>query len=318
VRLGVYATAVLTLTFRSIDRTSSSLESPSAWQRPPWRYNRRDVTRQADKLPDWERLPGAERHLQARVPVHAGGMADALHAGHRRSMDGGHVIEDLRERVDEVLAALEAAAGWQTTRVRKPLAILGRLDGVMTGIRQLRRMRPLGTETVAGLRVPTLAEMARVEAWLLATRYTVGDSLAESDTVVLLERLGEPGAVAALGSFDEIYLQPNGAPLSSRWLIGWPTRLCADASPLSSDGCPCPIPVSGSQRWPAWASRSTGRPLCLPILASPEASTCGLYPAPSTTAARRPQLSSLIRASFSISGSGLRLVTSMRIPVPSG
>jgi hypothetical protein len=45
-----------------------------------------------------------------------------------------------------------------------------RLDGVMTGIRQLRRTRPLEIETVAGLRVPTLAEMARIKAWLLATR----------------------------------------------------------------------------------------------------------------------------------------------------
>jgi hypothetical protein len=58
----------------------------------------------------------------------------------------------------------------------------------MTGIRQLRRTRPLETEVVAGLRVPTLAEMARVKAWLLATRHTVRDYL---DTVVLLERLGE-------------------------------------------------------------------------------------------------------------------------------
>ena len=47
------------------------------------------------------------------------------------------------------------------------MAILGRLDGVMTGIRQLRRTRPLETEVVSGLRVPTLAEMARIRAWLL-------------------------------------------------------------------------------------------------------------------------------------------------------
>ena len=78
----------------------------------------------------------------------------------------------------------------------------------MTGIRQLRRTRPLETELVAGLRVPTLAEMARIKAWLLATRYTVRDYL---DTVVLFERLEEDGTVAALQSFDEIYRQANGA-----------------------------------------------------------------------------------------------------------
>jgi hypothetical protein len=159
-------------------------------------------------MPDWERLLAAERHVQALVPgtVLVGGSAAALHAGHRTSIDGDHVLEDLRSRFDEVLAALEAAAGWRTSRLRRPLAILGRLDGIMTGIRQLRRTRPLETETIAGLRVPTLAEMARIKAWLLATRHTVRDYL---DTVVLLERLGEEGARAAFGPFDELYAQDN-------------------------------------------------------------------------------------------------------------
>ena len=163
-----------------------------------------------DVLPDWELLLAAERHLQALVPgtVLIGGTAAALHAGHRKSLDGDHVLEDLRPRFDEVLAALEAAAGWQTSRIRRPVAILGRLDGIMTGIRQLRRTRPLESEVVSGLRVPTLAEMARIKAWLLATRHTVRDYL---DTVVLLERLGEPGTREAFSSFDEIYAQESGA-----------------------------------------------------------------------------------------------------------
>ena len=152
----------------------------------------------------------AERHLQAIVPgaVLVGGTAAALHAGHRESLDGDHVLEDLRPRFDEVLTALEAAAGWQTSRVQRPVAILGRLDGMMTGIRQLRRTRPLENEIVSGLRVPTLPEMARIKAWLLATRHTVRDYL---DLVVLLERLGEPGAREAMASLDEVYAQSSGA-----------------------------------------------------------------------------------------------------------
>jgi hypothetical protein len=161
-------------------------------------------------LPEWEQLLSAERHLQALVPgaVLVGGTAAALHAGPRRSRDGAHVLEELRPRCDEGLAALEAAAGWQTARVRKPVVILGRLDGVMTGIRQLRRTRPLETEIVSGLRVPTLAEMARIKAWLLATRHTVRDYL---DTVVLLEGLGEASACEAFAPFDEVYRQQTGA-----------------------------------------------------------------------------------------------------------
>jgi hypothetical protein len=163
-----------------------------------------------EDLPDWERLLAAERHLQALVPgaVLVGGTAAALHAGHRRSLDGDHVLEDLRPRFDEVLAALESAAGWQTSRVQRPIVILGRLDGIMTGIRQLRRAEPLESEIVSGLRVPTLAEMARVKAWLLATRHSVRDYL---DSVVLLERLGEHEVPSAFRRFDELYPQDNGA-----------------------------------------------------------------------------------------------------------
>jgi len=167
----------------------------------------------ASELPDWERLLAAERHLQALLPgaVLVGGSAAILHADHRRSLDGDHVLEDLRDRFDDVLSALEAAAGWKTSRVQRPVAILGQLDGIMTGIRQLRRTRPLETEVLRGLRIPTLAEMARIKAWLLATRHTVRDYL---DTVVLLERLGAEAAVAAFAGFDQIYAQDSASPLA--------------------------------------------------------------------------------------------------------
>jgi hypothetical protein len=163
-----------------------------------------------DDLPDWERLLAAERHIQALLPsaVLVGGTAASLHAHHRISEDGDHVLADLRDRFDDVLATLEGVAGWETARVRRPVLILGRLEGIETGIRQLRRTVPLETEVVLGLRIPTLAEMARIKAWLLVTRHTVRDYL---DTVVLLERLGEDGVRAALEDLDSIYRQPNGA-----------------------------------------------------------------------------------------------------------
>jgi len=183
-----------------------------------------------EELPDWERLLAAERHLQALVPgtVLVGGTAAALHAGHRKSLDGDHVLEDLRPRFDAVLAALEAAAGWQTARVQRPVAILGRLDGVMTGVRQLRRASPLESEVISGLRVPTLAEMARIKAWLLATRHTLRDYL---DAVVLLERLDDRGAVEACASLDALYPQEGGGSVLSEVI----ERLAAAAPSDASD-----------------------------------------------------------------------------------
>lgn len=168
------------------------------------RRYRLGVPAQQENLPDWERLLAAERHVQHLVPgtVLVGGTAAALHAAHRRSMDGDHVLEDLRARFDEV------AAGWQTARVQRPVLILGQMQGVLTGIRQLRRSEPLEVERVDGLTVPTLPEMARIKGWLLTTRYTVRDYL---DTVVLCERLGEQATKAAFARFDPLYRQPTGA-----------------------------------------------------------------------------------------------------------
>lgn len=163
-----------------------------------------------EALPDWERLLAAERHVQALVPgaILVGGTAEALHAGHRWSHDGDHVLADLRDRFDDVLRTLEAVAGWRTQRVQRPVLVLGDLDGIPTGIRQLRRTAPLEVETVEGLRVPTLPEMARIKAWLLVTRNTVRDYL---DLVVLLERLGDREAASALAALDELYPQPRAS-----------------------------------------------------------------------------------------------------------
>lgn len=166
---------------------------------------------------DWERLLAAERHLQSLLPgaVLVGGTAAALHLGHRQSLDGDHVLVDLRDRFDEVLGALEAAAGWSSARVRRPVLILGSLDGFQTGVRQLRRVEPLEIEVVDGLRVPTVPELARIKAWLLVTRNTVRDYL---DVIVLLVRLGDDGAVDALRSLDRLYPQDTGASVRAEFI----------------------------------------------------------------------------------------------------
>ncbi len=56
------------------------------------------------------------------------------------------MVEDLAARFDAILNALEATEGWITARVKRPVMILGSLDGVETGVRNLIRSRPLEVE----------------------------------------------------------------------------------------------------------------------------------------------------------------------------
>lgn len=110
---------------------------------------------------------------------------------------------------------MEATDGWVTS-VRAsspPLTLLGSLDGVEAGLRQLRRVRPVEVEVVdvAGhpLRVPTLEECLRIKAYLVVQRNQVRDYL---DTVALADRLGLDAAVSAVLGIDGYYADRSGEP----------------------------------------------------------------------------------------------------------
>ena len=164
-------------------------------------------------LPEWEALLSSAVHLQRIVPeaVLVGGTAAASFAHHRISLDHDHTLGDLRSRFDEILATLESVAGWKTARVRRPVLILGSLDGIETGVRQLIREIPLETETidVAGgrLTVPTRAEMLRIKAVLIVRRNATRDYL---DFVALSDLIGREAVLSALSGFDRYYPQDNG------------------------------------------------------------------------------------------------------------
>lgn len=164
-------------------------------------------------LPEWERVLAAAAHLQRILPdaVLAGGTAAAMHAGHRLSSDADHVLTDLRDRFDVVLAELESVAGWSTARVNRPVLILGSLDGIETGVRQLIRQRPLETQQVdvAGgkVTIPTGAEVMRIKGLLILKRNATRDYL---DFVALADHLGAEAVADALRLFDQLYPQPNG------------------------------------------------------------------------------------------------------------
>jgi len=173
-------------------------------------------------LPEWDRILTAAAHRQELLPeaVLVGGTASAIHAEHRLSSDADHVLRDLTSRFDDVLAQLESVAGWKTARVRRPVQILGSLDGIETGVRQLIRNEPLETEQVTlrnhKITVPTMAEMLRIKAVLILKRNATRDYI---DFVALHDRLGMPGTLEAMRSFDRLYPQPNGESPTQQLIV---------------------------------------------------------------------------------------------------
>lgn len=183
-----------------------------------------------DEHQEWLRVLEVQELLQRHFPelVLVGGTAAAIHARHRYSLDGDHVLTDLRNRFPEVLERLEAIAGWKTARKQYPVLILGQLEGVETGIRQLRRSAPLETEVVMGIRIPTLAEMVRVKGWLVVTRNATRDYI---DFCALADKLGEHLA-DTLRPMDGLYPQDTGETVTR--------QLCkqlAEPKPYDLDAC---------------------------------------------------------------------------------
>ncbi len=173
------------------------------------------------RQPDWERVISAAARLQRHFPeaVLVGGTAASIHSGHRFSQDADHVVVDLRERFDEVLASLESVAGWKTARIRPPVLILGSLDGIETGIRQLIRTDPLETVEMVchgeKVVVPTIEETLRIKAVLILKRNALRDYL---DFAAIGASLGHDGIARAMSSFDELYPQDNGQSATQQLL----------------------------------------------------------------------------------------------------
>jgi hypothetical protein len=152
--------------------------------------------------------------LQEVVPdaVLVGGSAAALWASHRTSFDHDHVLQDLSDRFDAVLEAVEATDGWVTNRVSPGKIILGELGGIESGVRQLIRTRPLEVAEVSlpsgqVLRVPTPDETLRIKGYLIVRRNQVRDYL---DVAALSDKYGIAHAADVLRHIDAYYSDQRG------------------------------------------------------------------------------------------------------------
>lgn len=215
-------------------------------------------------LPEWEQVLSSAAHLQRILPdaVLVGGTAAAIYAGHRLSTDADHVLPDLRQRFDQVLAELESVAGWRTARVRRPVQILGSLDGIETGVRQLIRDRPLDTTEIERfgqrITVPTLAELLRIKAVLILKRNATRDYL---DFAALTDRMGDEEAISALRSFDSIYPQPNGESALQQLQIQLATPL-----PYDLDDVDLAEYKHLAPRWHEWSAVQSACAACATLI----------------------------------------------------
>ncbi|HEX5375065.1 MAG TPA: nucleotidyl transferase AbiEii/AbiGii toxin family protein [Solirubrobacterales bacterium] len=147
--------------------------------------------------------------LQKLVPgaVLVGGTAAILYADHRESTDHDHVVADLADRFEMVLEAVEGDEGWATNRVSPGKVILGNLDGIETGVRQMIRKAPLEVSTFTvpsggEVTAPTVEETLRVKAFLAVRRNQTRDYL---DLAALSEHLGVERAAEILAGIDDYY-----------------------------------------------------------------------------------------------------------------
>ena len=164
--------------------------------------------------PELVRVLESAARLQEVVPdaVLVGGSAAALWANHRFSYDHDHVLQDLSDRFDAVLEAIEATDGWVTNRVTPRKIILGELGDIESGVRQLIRNRLLEVTEVelpSGhvLRVPTPDETLRIKGYLIVRRNQVRDYL---DVAALSDRYGIAHAADVLRHIDTYYSDQRG------------------------------------------------------------------------------------------------------------
>lgn len=141
-----------------------------------------------------------------------GGTAAIVYAEHRESRDHDHVLADLKDRFEMVLEAVEEDDGWATNRVTPGKVILGNLDGIEAGVRQMIRKTPLAVtriEVPSGgeVTIPTLEETLRIKAFLIVRRNQTRDYL---DLAALTAVLGVDRAAETLYQMDEYYADQSG------------------------------------------------------------------------------------------------------------
>ncbi len=120
--------------------------------------------------------------------------------------NNGRILNNLKENYQEILDILDNVVGLKTNRIQKTVSISGSLDGIETGIWQLRRTTPLEKRTYTlkqnSFIFLTEAELLRIKGFLILMRNATRDYL---DFLAMVDYLGIKKSLNALLNFDELY-----------------------------------------------------------------------------------------------------------------
>jgi hypothetical protein len=158
-----------------------------------------------------EKIFESASKFQKLIPnaILVGGSATSFYANHRKSYDHDHILIDFEKRYDEIFDTLKNTKDFDILRYSKGKTILGKLDGVSAGIRQLIRKKPLEIEehtliNGAKIKVPTLDEITRIKAYMALSRGYGRDYI---DLIALYDKNGN--AVKTLLKIDDYYESNN-------------------------------------------------------------------------------------------------------------
>ena len=199
---------------------------------------------------NWDDVLSAASRLQGLITnaVLVGETASAIFATHRTSYDANHIVQNLREKFDLILETLESVAGWETARIKRPMLILGNLDGIETGVRQLIRTTPLETQNVykkeKKITVPTEAEILRIKGALILKSNATRDYF---DFAALSHHIGLKATLDALMRFDDLYPQKNGQSALQQLYLQ-----LANPHPFDLDGIDLSTYKHLSSDWQSW------------------------------------------------------------------
>lgn len=147
---------------------------------------------------------GVRANREVPGAVALGGTVCAMYANHRLSIDIDFVVSDLRDRFEKVREHMLGVPGWAEANANPPVLLLGSIDGVDVGFRQLRRTMPLDTLTLqtpdGPLTIPTLHELIRTKAFLLYQRTYTRDHV---DFAMLSLLLPDDEVVTTLADLDK-------------------------------------------------------------------------------------------------------------------